>query len=121
MKKLTQSIPETPGVYLFKGAKGELLYVGKAGNLKRRVSSYFNKSHSDKTERLVDEIKKIDCIKTPTAIEALILEAELIKKFKPPYNFKEKDDKSFLYIEITREEYPRVEGEISWRTIWAFH
>ena len=108
MKKLTQSIPETPGVYLFKGAKGELLYVGKAGNLKRRVSSYFNKSHSDKTERLVDEIKKIDCIKTPTAIEALILEAELIKKFKPPYNFKEKDDKSFLYIEITREEYPRV-------------
>ncbi|KKU19208.1 MAG: hypothetical protein A2119_01010 [Candidatus Colwellbacteria bacterium GWA2_46_10] len=108
MNKLVQSVPETPGVYLFKGAKGKLLYVGKAGNLRRRVSSYFNKSHSDKTEKLVKEIKRVDYVKTPTAIEALILEAELIKKFEPPYNFKEKDDKSFLYIEITNEEYPRV-------------
>ena len=108
MNKLLKNIPETPGVYLFKGAKGKLLYIGKAGNLKRRVSSYFNKSHSDKTEKLVGEIKHIDCIETPTAIEALIMEAELIKKFEPPYNFKEKDDKSFLYIEITKEKYPRI-------------
>ncbi|MEX2054434.1 MAG: excinuclease ABC subunit UvrC [Candidatus Colwellbacteria bacterium] len=101
-------IPDTPGVYLFKGVKGKLLYVGKAGNLRRRVSSYFMKSHSDKTQRLVKEVKKVDYIETPTAIEALILEAELIKKHEPPYNFKEKDDKSFLYVEITKEEYPRV-------------
>jgi len=108
VNKLVKNIPDDPGVYLFKGARGKLLYVGKAGNLKRRVSSYFLKSHSNKTEKLVREIRQIDYVKTPTAIEALILEAELIKKFEPPYNFKEKDDKSFLYIEITREEYPRV-------------
>ncbi|MCR4260753.1 MAG: GIY-YIG nuclease family protein [Candidatus Colwellbacteria bacterium] len=108
MNKLIENVPETPGVYLFKGEGGKLLYVGKAGNLKRRVSSYFSKSHSDKTEKLVNEVKHIDYVKTPTAIEALILEAELIKKFEPPYNFKEKDNKSFLYIEITHEEYPRV-------------
>src|SRR3989344_5192097 len=108
MNKLVENIPDNPGVYLFKGAKGKLLYVGKAGNLRRRVSSYFSKSHSNKTEKLVGEIKHIDYVKTPTAIEALILEAELIKKFEPPYNFKEKDDKSFLYIEITSEIYPKV-------------
>ncbi len=108
MNKLVENIPDDPGVYLFKGIKGKLLYVGKAGNLRRRVSSYFAKSHSGKTEKLVGEIKRIDYVKTPTAIEALILEAELIKKFEPPYNFKEKDDKSFLYIEITNEQYPRV-------------
>ncbi|MDP3953651.1 MAG: excinuclease ABC subunit UvrC [bacterium] len=101
-------IPETPGVYLFKGARGKLLYVGKAGNLKRRVSSYFAKSHSDKTQKLVQEIREVEYIGTPTAIEALILEADLIKKHEPPYNFKEKDDKSFLYVEITKEAYPRV-------------
>lgn len=108
MNDLVKNIPETPGVYLFKGVKGKLLYVGKAGNLRRRVSSYFSKSHSDKTEKLVGEIRHIDYVKTPTAIEALILEAGLIKKFEPPYNFREKDDKSFLYIELTHEEYPRV-------------
>src|SRR3989344_5109300 len=108
MNKLVENIPDNPGVYLFKGEKGQLLYVGKAGNLKRRVSSYFSRSHSSKTEKLVEEIKHIDYVKTPTTIEALILESELIKKFEPPYNFREKDDKSFLYIEITSEKYPRV-------------
>ena len=107
-KSKLDKIPDTPGVYLFKNKRGELLYVGKAGNLRRRVSSYFTKSHADKTQKLVQETDKVEHIVTPTAIEALILEADLIKKHEPPYNFREKDDKSFLYVEITKERYPRV-------------
>ncbi len=76
--------------------------------MKRRVSSYFLGSHDWKTEKLVSEITKIDFKKTDTAIEALILEAELIKKFSPPYNVREKDDKSFLFVEITKDKFPRV-------------
>lgn len=91
-----------------KSASGEILYVGKAGNLRRRVSSYFLRPHEYRLERLVQSIDKIEHYKTDTAIEALILEAELIKKLKPPYNVREKDDKSFLYIEITKEKFPRV-------------
>jgi excinuclease ABC subunit C len=91
-----------------KGAGGSVLYVGKAANLKRRVSSYFQKAHDVRIERLVGEIRRIDFERTGTAIEALIREAELIKKLEPPYNVREKDDKSFLHIVITREKFPRV-------------
>lgn len=84
------------------------MYVGKAGNLKRRVSSYFLRPHEYRLERLVQSIHKIEYHKTETAIEALILEAEFIKKLKPPYNVREKDDTSFLFIEITKEKFPRV-------------
>jgi len=108
MKKLYTSLPETPGVYLMKNGKGEILYVGKAGNLRRRVSSYFLRGHEYRIERLVREIKKIDTEKTDTAIEALILEAELIKKHQPPFNILEKDDKSFLYVEIIDDVFPYV-------------
>jgi len=108
MLEKAKKLPETPGVYLMKGARGKLLYVGKAGNLRRRVSSYFQKAHDGKTEKLVTEIKKIDFKKTDTVIEALILEAELIKTLAPPYNIREKDDKSFLYVEVTDEKWPRV-------------
>jgi len=101
-------LPDSPGVYLFKDEKGGVLYVGKAGNLRRRVSSYFARPHDARIQKLVSGIKKIDYERTDTALEALILEAELIKKYKPPFNVREKDDKSFLYVEITREKFPRV-------------
>lgn len=107
-KTLYKNLPEIPGVYLIKGARGRVLYVGKAGNLRRRVSSYFMKAHDSKIEKLLSEIKKIDYLKTETAIEALILESQLIKKYEPRYNAREKDDKSFLYVEITKEHFPRV-------------
>ena len=97
-KKLYIRLPETPGVYIMKGTRGAIIYVGKAGNLRRRVSSYFQKAHEHRIEDLVRSIKKIDYRKTDTAIEALVLEAELIKKHTPPYNVREKDDKSFLYV-----------------------
>lgn len=103
-----KKLPDSPGVYLMHGADGRVLYVGKAGNLRRRVSSYFERPHDVRIETLVRKIARIDFKKTDTALEALILEAELIKKFTPPYNVREKDDKSFLYIETTKEKFPRV-------------
>jgi excinuclease ABC subunit C len=87
---------------------GKILYVGKAGNLRRRVSSYFERPHDVRIQTLVSRITTIDHRDTETAIEALILEAELIRKLSPPFNVKEKDDKSFLYIEITKEKFPCV-------------
>ncbi|HXF44211.1 MAG TPA: excinuclease ABC subunit UvrC [Candidatus Paceibacterota bacterium] len=107
-EKKYENLPEEPGVYLMKDGDGRILYIGKAGNLRRRVSSYFTRPHDSRIEKLVSEISKIDHMKTDTALEALILEAALIKKHAPPYNIKEKDDKSFLYVEITEEKFPRV-------------
>ncbi len=103
-----KNIPESPGVYLMKGAKGKIIYIGKAVNLKRRVSSYFQKAHDYRIEKMVSEIKSIDFKITNSALEALILESSLIKKHQPVFNIKEKDDKSFLYIKISKEKYARV-------------
>ena len=108
MKDLYRNLPETPGVYLMKDATGKIIYVGKAGNLRRRVSSYFNRPHESRIQKLVSEIAKIDYRKTDSALEALILESKLIKKLGPRFNVREKDDKSFLYFEITKEKFPRV-------------
>jgi excinuclease ABC subunit C len=91
-----------------KDAAGRVLYVGKAGNLRRRVASYFSRAHDARIEKLVSEINRIEHRETETVIEALVLEAALIKELRPPYNIKEKDDKSFLFVEITGEEWPRV-------------
>lgn len=103
-----KKLPDTPGVYIMKDGEGRVLYVGKAGNLRRRVSSYFERPHDVRIQTLVGKIRKIEHKKTDTALEALILEAELIKKLTPPFNVREKDDKSFLYIEITKDKFPRV-------------
>ena len=103
-----KNLPETPGVYLMKNGTGEIIYIGKAGNLKRRVSSYFLRPHDSRIEKLVTHIAKIDIQQTDSALESLILESELIKKHQPIFNVREKDDKSFLYVEITKEKFPRV-------------
>jgi excinuclease ABC subunit C len=103
-----KKLPDTPGVYIMKDGDGRVLYVGKAGNLRRRVSSYFERPHDVRIEKLVSKIVTIDHEKTDTALEALILEAELIRKLTPPFNVKEKDDKSFLFVGITKEKFPRV-------------
>lgn len=100
-------LPDVPGVYLMKDEKGTVIYVGKATSLKRRVSSYFQKAHDARIEEMVSLIRSIDYIERPTAIEALILEANLIKHYWPKYNVREKDNKSFLYLVITKEEFPR--------------
>lgn len=105
---LYKNLPETAGVYIMKNAKGAILYVGKAANLRRRVSSYFLRPHDSRIESLVHEIVTIDHEDTDTSIEALILESALIKRHMPPYNIREKDDKTFLYVVFTKDTFPRV-------------
>lgn len=111
IKEKLKGIPGNPGVYLMKSASGEILYIGKAKNLKKRVLSYFRKraGFNPKTDVLVPQINDIDFMATDSEVEALILEAALIKKHRPKYNIELKDDKSFPYIKITSyEDIPSV-------------
>jgi len=111
LRKQLDTLPTKPGVYLMKGAQGKILYVGKAVNLRARVRSYFHASagHSAKIKRLVANIADIDFIVTASELEALILESTLIKRHKPKYNVRLKDDKRYPYIKITwQEDFPRV-------------
>ena len=105
-------LPDAPGVYFFVGPKGKILYIGKATSLRSRVRSYFSNDLIDtRGPRLVDMVTLATTVKveqTDSVLEALILEANLIKRYGPPYNVDLKDDKSFLYVVITKEEYPRV-------------
>ncbi len=105
-----KQIPHNPGVYLMKDINNKIIYVGKAKDLKNRVSSYFNKTNKDiKTSVLVKKVKSIDFIVTRNELEALILESNLIKKHLPKYNVLLKDDKRYPFIQITiKEDYPRV-------------
>ncbi len=105
-----QNLPQSPGVYQFKDITGKVIYVGKAKNLKNRVKSYFTKSQpaNSKLTALVSKIHDVDIIVTSSEVEALILEANLIKKLKPKYNVSLKDDKSYPYIVVTNEPFPRV-------------
>ncbi len=101
-------MPKLPGCYQYYDAKGEVIYVGKAKNLFNRVKSYFTSNDSIKVNVMVPKIAKIECIVVDSEVEALILEAELIKKYKPRYNILLKDDKKFPYFLVTDEEYPRI-------------
>lgn len=102
-------IPNNPGCYLFKDSQNNIIYIGKAKNLKKRVSSYFNKTIKDeKTRNLVKEIEKIDFVVTDNEVEALILEQSLILKNKPKYNIMLKDMFSHSYIKVTNEPYPKL-------------
>ena len=105
-----KNISTDPGVYFFKDKKDNILYIGKAKNLRKRVSSYFTKSNKDiKNKLMISKAFDIDTIVVNTEVEALITEANLIKIHKPRYNVFLKDDKTFPYIMITQESYPRVE------------
>lgn len=102
---LIKTLPRVPGVYLFKNSKSNVVYVGKAKDLKNRVNSYFHGGYpkETKTYALVSQIKDIEYIEVSSELEALILEAELIKKYKPKYNIIYKDDKSYIYIVLRRD------------------
>jgi excinuclease ABC subunit C len=100
-------LPDEPGVYFYFDVADKLLYIGKATSLKKRVGSYFTKSHDNRITELVTKIARIDYIQTPTVIEALVLEANQIKLHQPPVNIMQKDGKSFLYLVITNDMYPR--------------
>ena len=101
-------LPTKPGCYLMKDKEGIIIYVGKAKNLKRRVSSYFNRTHTGKTARLVSNIEDFEYIVVGSNTESLVLENNLIKKYDPKYNILLRDDKSYPYIELTNEIYPRL-------------
>ncbi|RAL26774.1 excinuclease ABC subunit UvrC [Thermoflavimicrobium daqui] len=109
IKEKLSLLPDQPGCYLMKNQHQEVIYVGKAKNLRNRVRSYFTGAHDAKTERLVMEIADFEYIVTGTPIEALILECNLIKKYRPHYNVMLKDDKSYPYIRLTKEKHPRLE------------
>ncbi len=106
------NLPDAPGVYFFLGPRKEILYVGKATSLKDRVKSYFsndlNKTRGPLLVKMIDEAKTIDFTTTDSVLEALLLEASQIKQWRPPYNSRDKDNKSFNTVVITDEEFPQI-------------
>ncbi len=109
LKLILKTLPEKPGVYRFFDENGTIIYVGKAKRLKRRVSSYFNKDHeSAKVRMLVTKIRDIQTTVVDTEWEALLLENSMIKQYKPHYNIMLKDDKSYPWLAVTKEEFPRI-------------
>src|SRR5580700_4949679 len=104
-------LPESPGVYLWKDGAGRVLYVGKAKRLRSRVRSYFTADHAGslKTQALLRQVVDVDTIVVPSEAHALILEANLIKEYRPRFNIALRDDKSYPYIKVTTQEpFPRV-------------
>ena len=112
MKTVIGQIPLTSGVYLMKNNRGKVIYVGKAVSLRKRVQSYFRlKPHMNKTDALVANVADIDYMETVSEAEALILEASLIKEHDPKYNVMLRDDKSYPFIQVTKEEFSRISIE----------
>ncbi len=115
-----RQFPQTPGVYLMKDAAGRVIYVGKANNLRSRAGSYFLKAAAEdrRTADLVREIAEVDFLDADSEVDALLMEARLIKDIWPKYNTALKDDKTFPYLEITtREDFPRV--EVTREPLWS--
>ncbi len=111
LRRKLKSLPAEPGVYVFRGHQGEVLYVGKAGVLRDRVASYFHSPRhlSDKTRRMAQEIDDVEVITAGSGTEALLLEDALVKKHRPRYNVRLRDDKRYPYVKITGEAFPRVQ------------
>ncbi|MBI4435675.1 GIY-YIG nuclease family protein [Candidatus Uhrbacteria bacterium] len=107
IKVKNRELPDAPGVYLYFDKTEQLLYVGKATSLKRRVGSYWSKAHERRIEEMVAQIVRIDYIETPTVIEALVLEANKIKALRPKYNILARDDKTFMFLVVTNEPFPK--------------
>ncbi len=109
LRSLAGELPLTPGIYLMRDARGAILYIGKAKSLRKRVRSYFKiPALIPKIPVLMSKVRSIDHIDTPTEVDALLLEAHLIRKYQPKYNQELKDDKSFPLLKITREKFPRI-------------
>ena len=108
LKQKAHSLPLGPGVYIMMDASREVIYVGKAKNLHRRVSSYFNREQTGKTKKLVNDIRDFTYIVATSETEAFLIEINLIKKYDPKYNIMLRDDKSYPYIEYISKPYPRL-------------
>lgn len=108
-ENLLQNIPDQPGCYQYFNSKGDIIYVGKAKNLRKRVNSYFERFQSVKTDELVKNIAKFDYIVTNTEKESLLLEINLIQKYKPKYNILLKDGRNYPYIRISDDDHPKID------------
>ncbi|MFP4460183.1 MAG: excinuclease ABC subunit UvrC [Candidatus Zixiibacteriota bacterium] len=109
IKEKLKRIPNSAGIYLYRNERGKIIYIGKAKSLRKRVRSYFAKNHPDpKTRRLVSKIDDIDYIVVDSESEAFLLEANMVRKYRPRYNINLKDDKHFPYLKITKEDFPRI-------------
>ena len=110
LREKTSKLTSSPGVYLMKNKESAIIYIGKAKNLKNRVTSYFreNPDHTPKVAAMVSNVFDYDYIVVDSAYEALLLECSLIKQHKPKYNILLKDDKGYHYIRISDEDYPRI-------------
>ncbi len=108
-RKQINNLPFTPGVYLMKNGEGEILYIGKALSLRKRVKNYLlSRAEFPKISALMSRVEEVDYVETPTEVDALLLEAHLVRKYSPRYNQELKDDKSFPLLKITAETYPRI-------------
>jgi len=104
----TLSIPPQSGVYIMKNSHGDILYIGKAKNLKNRVKSYFLRNQNYKTQKLVEKISDIEFVITDNEEEAFLLESNMIKRYRPPYNIELKDQQRYTYLRISDEKFPRL-------------
>ncbi len=109
LREKSMKLPLEPGVYIMHNSRKEIIYIGKAKKLKNRVSQYFGSqnNHNEKTKRMVFNVDYFEYVITDSEFEALVLEASLIKQYKPKYNILLKDDKGYSYIKISKEKYPR--------------
>ena len=105
--EIAQSSPHAPGIYIFRTGKMPV-YVGKAGDIRKRLASYFRSNVPAKTKRLMSEATSLEWVETPSEIDALILEAELIKRHLPKFNVLMRDDKSYFHVAVTREQFPKI-------------
>src|SRR6201996_151842 len=110
LERTLAQLPDLPGVYMMIGADGRILYIGKAVSLRNRVRSYFQDSaaHPYRTVKMVERVADVRTIVVTNEVEALILEANLIKRHQPPFNVRLRDDKRFPYLKVTNERFPRV-------------
>ena len=111
IRQEVRQFPDQAGVYLMKDAEGQILYIGKAGSLKKRVSSYFQnrRHHSPLTDRMLNQVRDVEYLETGSESEALLVESSLIKRYQPRYNVEQRDDKSYPYLKLTRnEKFPRL-------------
>ena len=114
LRKKALNLTHDPGVYLMKNSRGEIIYIGKAKNLKNRVSQYFqpnNPSHTEKVRRMVEQVADFDYIVVGSEFEALVLECSLIKQNNPKYNILLKDDKGYHYIRVERGSFPKISAQ----------
>ncbi len=108
LKKISRTFPNSPGVYFWRDSKGAPLYIGRAGSLKKRIANYFTGRVDPRIREMTESAKSLDFETTETLLEAIVLEANLIKQYWPKYNVLEKDGKSFMYMVVTDEEFPRL-------------